>query len=399
MKISLTQPHARDQRQNRTVFAILLLTMGLQCQTTLSRKEALHQIDAEWQALITDLSNKENVQLRILAPDQGIDAIYTDGATAPQPFHSASTGKLFTAVLIGQLVDEGRLQWHTALDQVLDKAVLNDLFVFEGFDYRHQVTVEQLLSHTAGLADYFGDPPDQGGPSIADQMLAKPDRLWTPSELLAYHRQNFQLRSPPGKEFHYSDTGFVLLGLVIEKITGQAFHEALRDKIFAPLQMRVSYMPGRSLPLSGRPGTLGPTWYQGREISTYRSITVDWAGGGVISTLGDMMRFNQALFSGRLIRKSTLQYLCQFEHSFQTGIRYGRGMMQYRFGEFFPLLYGYPEWRGHLGILATHVLYDPEREIYIVMSFGSDEHLEASFRFLIDLSGILMRIETPGQKK
>jgi D-alanyl-D-alanine carboxypeptidase len=210
--------------------------------------------------------------------------------------------------------------------------------------------------------------------------------------LLEYNRVHLKAVFTPGNGFHYSDSGFVLLGIVIEKKYAKHLHQVLEQQIFRPLGMQSTYMPGRSKPIGNGPAEMGTTYLLGKRVDSYKSVTADWAGGGVVSTLEGLMAFDQALFSGKLIKPATMEKLSQFNNKFDTGMRYGLGMMEYRFEEFFPLLSGYPRWKGHLGILSTHLLYDPKRNIYFILNLGSDEALETGFRLLIDLSGILMRM-------
>lgn len=379
----------------RTWFAIYLLSLLLlvNCSSPLNRKEGIAELHKAWSEFLEGTKHTDNAQLYIVAPGVGISEIFNPATAPAAPFHAASVGKLFTAVMIGQLIEEGKLDWQTKISTVLKPGSLDRLFIVSGKDYTSQVTILQLLEHTSGVADYFSDRPANGGGTAAELMLKYPQRRWSPDDLLNFNRKHLQALAEPGKTFHYSDTGYVLLGLVIEKITGRSFHQNLSQRIFTPLQMKDSYMPGRSRPANKNAKPLGRTWFQGVEVSSFPSITVDWAGGGVVTTLEDLMKFNRSLFEDRLLRPSTMKVLAQFDHTFKTGMHYGRGMMEYHFDEFFPLLRGYPLWRGHLGILSTHALYDPERRIFLVMNLASDEHLEDGFRLLIKISDILRRIK------
>lgn len=377
---------------NKSILVFISLALLTAC-SPLSRESALEKIRSSWKETLEDGNHLDNAQLQIQAPDLGLDVTLGPAGGPGEPFHAASVGKLFTTVLIARLVEEGKLDWETKVLPILGQKKLDRLYDLNGKDYAAQVTIRQLLEHTSGIADYFADSPEGGGKSVAELMLEFPDRSWTPDDLLDFHRKNLVPVGSPGEKFHYSDSGFVLLGMVIEKITGQPFHQALSEQIFNPLGMDDSFMPGRSVSKNNKSQTPGKTWFQGEEVESFRSLTVDWAGGGVVTTTGNLMKFDRALFGNRLLQSGTMEYLAHFDHKFDQGMHYGRGMMEYYFEEFFPLLWGYPRWRGHLGILATHCLYDPERNIYIVMNMGSDEHLEKSFRLLIDLSGILMRVQ------
>lgn len=104
------------------------------------------------------------------------------------------------------------------------------------------------MNHTSGLHDYFEDKPEQGKPMI-DILIDEPSRFWTPQEVIQWSRDNLKSHFPPGKGFHYSDTGYHMLGLIIEKITTKPFQEALKHYIFQPLGMNHSYLLHYSEPM------------------------------------------------------------------------------------------------------------------------------------------------------
>jgi D-alanyl-D-alanine carboxypeptidase len=363
------------------------------CQSPLTREEGLQKIQSEWDSRIKDHPELANSQMYIADPDLKVREIYSPANGKREPFHTASVGKLFTTVLIARLIEDGKLDWQTPVAEILNKETLRDLFVVSGKDYSSEVTIAQLLGHTSGIADYFGDKP-ANAQSVSELILKEPDHTWTPNELLEYNRVHLKALFAPGNGFHYSDSGFVLLGLVIEKKYAKPFHQVIEQQIFRPLGMQSTYMPGRSKPIGNSPALMGVTYLHGKRVDSFNSVTADWAGGGVVSTLEDLMAFDQALFSGKLIKPATIDKLSQFNNKFDTGMHYGLGMMEYRFEEFFPLLSGYPRWKGHLGILSTHLIYDPKRNIYFILNMGSDEALETGFRLLIDISGILMRMHS-----
>ncbi|MCB1302671.1 MAG: beta-lactamase family protein [Leptospiraceae bacterium] len=377
-----------------SLILVLVGSLASGCANPLNRKDALDEIASLWKDKLDDLDHRENAQMYILAPELGLDQFYSSESVR-KPFHTASVGKLFTMVAIVQLIEDGRLHWDSKVYSILGDT-MDGLFIVDGSDYSDAVTVEQLLAHTSGIADYFSDA-SEGNPSVADLMLQFPERTWTPDELLQYNRNHLNAVFVPGNGFHYSDTGYLLLGLIVEKLSGMPFHRYLQERIFRPLAMLDTYMPGRSQSIRGGQDSMGTTWFEGREISGYKSITVDWAGGGIVSTLEDLMRFNRALFTGGLLEEKSLDRIKNFQNKFETGIYCGTGIMEYRFEDFFPLLSGYPRWQGHLGILATHLIFDPQRNISIVMNLGSNDYLEDSFRLLIDVSEVLMRIRNPNR--
>ncbi len=308
------------------------------------------------------------------------------------PFHIASIGKTFTAVLIARLQESGKLTFDDRIANYLSADVLKGLFVYKGIDYQSEVTIKQLMGHTSGIADYWEDPVTKGK-KMQDLVLAEPDHLWTPQELINFSRDNQQAFNKPGTAFHYSDTGYVLLGLIIEKVTGKTFDRNLADEIFIPLQMDDSYLMFYSQPQNLPKMEIAKIWLNGTEVSKYNSLSVDWAGGGIVSTLYDLLKFEKALNGGKLISAQTLAAMEVFDNKYIPGIHYGLGVMQLRFEEFFFLLRGYPRMTGNMGSLSTLMFYDDVHDTYIVMNFGSNKHNEKSIKDLISIIQTVIRIK------
>lgn len=325
-----------------------------------------------------------NVSLQVLIASDKLDFQYT---YAPdefnRPFHIASIGKLFTAALVMILAEKQQLTIQDPIATHFSKAELDKLFVYQGTDYAHHVTIEQLLAHTSGIGDYFDDPVRTGTP-ISKRLVTEPNKHWTPHELLDFTRTHQQAVGIPGQTFHYSDTGYILLGLLIEKVTGTPFHDTLHAEIFTPLGMDDSYLFFYSEPKNPRT-PFQKIWFDGTDVTDNPSLSVDWAGGGIISTPHDLLAFYKALQTDRLFSSDKRQLMATCTNKMRTGIHYGVGMMELRFGEFFFLLKGLPRVQGHLGVLATHLFYDPTTETYIILNFGSNNMMVQSFKALIEI--------------
>ena len=316
--------------------------------------------------------------------------------SASQPYHVASIGKVFTAVLIQMLAERGMLSVQDGILTYFSPQELENLFVYQNVDHASHVTIEHLLGHTSGIADYFegiANTSDRGKrKSFIDEFLTHPDRHWTPQELIEYTRSYQSAVGVPGQVFNYSDTGYILLGLIIERVTGKSFAVNLSDEIFLPLEMRDSYLMFYSKPVNMPKKDLEKIWMNGREVSRFESLSCDWAGGGIVSTTADLLAFDLALRNGRLISKKTLETMDNCPHRFRPGIYYGLGMMEIRFKEFFFLLRHLPGIRGHIGILSTHMFYDPVTDAHIVMNFGDNTRMVASFKALIEVENTIQRI-------
>lgn len=315
-------------------------------------------------------------QVLVRAP--GVEFSYGSRGT---PFHGASVGKAATAALVMQQADEGALSLGSRARDLLPAGTLDGLFILDGVDRAHEVTVEQLLTHTSGVADYF-EGRTTSGPRMVELITAEPDHLWEPADLVEFTRTRQRPVGRPGERFAYSDTGYILLGLLVEHVTGRAFHEVLHERIFRPLGMRDSFLMFRSEPDAG-PRALAPLHLGRVEASRFRSLSCDWAGGGIVSTLDDLARFSEALHGGELVSAASLAEMARMRNRFRRGILYGAGLMEVRFEGFFPLLRGLPRPVGHIGILGTHMFFDRVNRAHIVMNFGGTREMVRSVQTLI----------------
>lgn len=341
--------------------------------------------------LDSKLKEQPGLQVLVRSEPLGIDYHYPSGKKE-QPYHLASIGKVFTATLVFLLIERGLIHLEDHVCRHLPPELLDDLFIFEGMDYREEVTVKDLIGHTSGIADYFEDPA-ASGLVFSKEVIAHPDTIWTPEMLLDFSRKNQKAFCRPGACFHYSDTGYVLLGFLIEGITGKPFHTSLEEEFFGPLHMDDSYLMFRSEPKNQPKEPIQRLWLNGTEASTFASVSCDWAGGGIVSTTSDLHKFQKALREGLLVQRSTLDKMMECDHKFQPGIYYGLGMMEIHFEDFFFLLKGFPRVTGHIGILATHMFYEEQTKTHIVMNFGNTAHMTASFKALIE---ILKNIKAAG---
>ena len=206
----------------------------------------------------------------------------------------ASVTKTFTAVLVMQLVEEGKL----SLDDTVDKW-------FPGQPNGDKITVRMLLSHTSGLANYseiFGMDPE------------KWTREWMPEELIAVANEAGPVGVPGGKTAHYSNTNYIMLGRIIEKVTGNNWEHEIESRLIEPLEMKDTtftkedtwkgiVVPSYKKDTNGYLSTFEFPWYPHSSTA--------WAAGGIVSTVSDLMTFASALFDNRLVSSETLSVMTQ----------------------------------------------------------------------------------------
>ena len=204
-----------------------------------------------------------------------------------------SVTKTFVATVVLQLVAEHRLALGDTIARWLPGLVPGG----------GGITVQELLQHTSGIYSYTTDP------GFLQALAADPTRVWQPAELVRIavaHPPVF----PPGTSFAYSNTDYVLLGMIIQAATGHPVGQQLQARIFRPLGLRDTYFPYANPHLRtpyahgyllGQPGTTGPA--DGTVMSP------SWAGaaGGIVSTAPDIARFYTALLSGKLLPAAQLQ--------------------------------------------------------------------------------------------
>jgi D-alanyl-D-alanine carboxypeptidase len=323
----------------------------------------------------------KTLQFGMSIPKLNINYEYSS-TTSQQKFHSASVGKLMTSVLIFQAIEEDRLSLDAKIADYLHSDVLDDLYFYQGVDYRNQVTVRHLLAHTSGINDYFESKTIDGSVFI-DEVIQYPDKLWKPLDLIRFTQKKQKCKSKPGEKFLYSDTGFILLGLLIEKVHDEPFHKVLDDKIFVPCDMKNSglcfYSDGFD------PNQLAPLFVGKIDVHTFKSLSCDFSGGGLWTTTEDLLKFLDHLQNFRLISETSVNMMTAFNQKFRQGIMYGLGMMQLRFEQFFFMLKSLPRLQGHLGITGVHAWIDPQSRATYVMNVGSMQDMARSFQLLIQI--------------
>ena len=310
-------------------------------------------------------------------------------AVADSPYHAASVGKTMCATVLGMLVDEGRIGYDDTVTAWLDADVLAGLFVIDGTDYRDQVTLRHLLSHTSGIADYF-EGPVMRGPSMLEVISSDPDRLFTPEELIAFTRDNQEPVGKPGQQFYYSDTGYILLGLILEAIEGKPYADILEARIFEPLGMKDSYLMFYND--NGEPADILGIYIDGIDYSARNALSIDWSGGGVVTTMKDLLTFMTALEDGELLSDEVYSQMTDFTHRYDKGIYYGMGMMYFDFSELSFLLGSMTDVYGGVGATGTYALYDRDKDTWFIANFGSLDFTEKAIEELVKIRMIYDRM-------
>lgn len=334
-----------------------------------------------------------NAYLLVHSEKHGIDLHLAEGSTGnmdahpQQPYFIASVGKLFTSVLIGILVEKGKISYEDSITAYLDHDLLLDLHVYKGKDYSGDIKIKHLLNHTSGINDFFEDIPKQGKPMI-DLLLDEPSRFWAPQKVIQWSKDHLKPHFPPGKGFHYSDTGYHLLGLTVEKITTKPFHEALKHYIFQPLGMNHSFLLQYSDPFEKSQYLAADFYIRNINVAQYRSLGIDYAGGGIVATAEDLLKFMKALVNHEILRKDTFEKMKDWA-KFTIGIDYGYGLMNFKP---IPLLMPkkYNVW-GNAGLTGSFMFYHPELDTYLIGSLNQLRYHRKGIKLMFKMIDLLSK--------
>ena len=310
---------------------------------------------------------------------------FSDGTpvSVKNPFLSTSIAKTFTATLIMQLQEAGKLDVDDRLAEYLSSNSINGIHRYRGVDYSKEVRIKQLLQHTSGIPDYFEDAP-KSGPTFMELLFADTDKIWTPKETIDFAKSKLTPHFPPGKGYHYSDTEYVLLGLLIEELTGKKLHEALFEKIIEPLKMEHTYMNLHSKPIdTTTTGAVAEFYVDDIEVGHFRSLSADWGGGGLVTTSKDLLKFHKGLNEGTLLSKGSLRQMQKWTNE-SFGLKYGYGLRKFELKKLYPVLHRYTL-IGHSGSSGAFMYYCPEMDVYLTGTFNQIAYQKKHVVFMIQV--------------
>ncbi|GAB6040599.1 serine hydrolase domain-containing protein [Endothiovibrio diazotrophicus] len=268
----------------------------------------------------------------------------------PDRFRVGSISKTFVATTILELVGEGRLsldndhlsQW---LPEVPNAA---------------QITIRQLLAHTSGIYDYVQCTSIQNG------MQTDPLEMYTRQQLLDL-ATGMPAYNEPGAGYHYSNTNYLILGMIIEQVTGKSLPEALHQYLLAPLRMAHTGMPED--PSIAGAYAHGYVDYNGNHVfdptddTTFIDPSIAWASGTVVSNMYDLTNWGRHFAEGDMLTPEVLAQRVQDLNQMYSGypVYYGLGIIKIN------------DFLGHGGLMQgyqTYIFYDPVRHVGINLSMN-----------------------------
>lgn len=292
---------------------------------------------------------------------------------ASDGYRIASGTKTFTSAAILRLAERGRLTLRAPVARYLPVAYRRALRA-DGYDPR-RITVRMLLQHTAGLFDYAA------ADAYLQALLADPGHRWSRIEQLRFAMANGEPVAPPGRSYSYSDTGYILLGQIVESVSGRPQAAAYRQLLrFGRLGVDATYFETLE-PKPRGAGRQAHQYFSDLDTTAVLDPSHDlYGGGGLVSTAADLNRFHRALFDGRVIRRRSLSVMTS--PSPQSGRdRYAMGIQRVSTAA--------GDCYGHGGFWGSLTVYCPRRKLAISVSVNaaSPGDPEAVVQRLAEISG------------
>jgi len=303
--------------------------------------------------------NGRGISVAVMLPNEDI-WLYTNqtnGAnliTPDQLFWIASITKTYTAAAILQLVEEETLTLTDSLDKFLP--------TYPNID--STITIHQLLNHTSGVFNDTENP-------LYDQMMEEDrSKIWTPEEML--ERMILAPYFNPGEGYHYSNTDYTLLGMIIRNVTGNQLSKEFRDRLYEPLGLEHTFLDTEE-PIVGEFANFwadfdgNGVWEEVPVLSVerYSETSTAWASGGIFATAEDVARWIWALFHGDVLSSAMLDQMLTFNPGPTHFPGYGYGVLLYP-----TSLTGGAQAYGHdgnAGFFISDAIYLPDYEVSITI--------------------------------
>ncbi|MBW0143693.1 serine hydrolase domain-containing protein [Sphingomicrobium clamense] len=310
---------------NITILAALAMTTDIETRLTAGRDAALQCESA--------------IAIAMITPEGRAQLSNGKAISAATPLRTASATKTVTAAAALRLVEQGRLDLDAPIADRLDPA-LTDILEGDGYD-PGAMTLRQLLSHSAGLYSHAEDP------RYAPAVFADPDHRWTVHEQVALMADYGDPVGAPGEKFEYSDTGYVLVGNMIERATRLPLAAAVRDLLdLDDLRLRESWWDVFEADRARR----GRQHVGGEDVTDVHGSADAFGGGGLVMSMRDLATLFRAINEGRLFENAETLEAMRWQGEHENADRYRLGL----FANTNPD--GNTSWShsGFWGVLALH---------------------------------------------
>ncbi len=312
------------------------------------------------------LAKNSNTALLTLVDHGNDELIHVSGfsnkekkikANSNDLFEIGSASKMFTAIAILQLIEQGKLSLNTTLNQIYPSGDIINLANYKGENYWDKITVEMLLNHTSGMIDYLNVYEDD---EKAIKILAIKGKIYTFKELTNLAIQHGDMNFIPGTTFKYCNTGYSILGEIITKKSGIPWRTYIKNNIINKAGMTDTYF-GSTIPKSAESRKM-QGHYNGKI--SFMPPTLAGPAGEIVSNLKDLKKFLLAWHGGKLYSNSEtlqMQYTQGYHPMYPEmtdRINYGYGVMK------MDNSYGHG---GQTFGFQSYVTYDPtNKHLYVL---------------------------------
>ena len=344
------------KRRYFTVTVMLSLIFAFVTADTTAQSLTPKQLTAEYDKILSDQFKPGETGCAALVAKNG-QVIYRKAfgmadleLNVPmQPemvFRIGSITKQFTAIAILQLMEQGKLSLQDEITKYIPDYPMHG----------HSITIEHLLTHTSGIKSYTNVPEFQK--FIRTDM--KPEEV---IDLIKSKPMEFA----PGTKWNYNNSGYFLLGYIIEKVSGKTYQEYLQENFFTPLGMTSSCYGDDTKIIKWRASGYQPG-KEGVVNADFMSMTLPYAAGSIMSTVDDLYKWNRALHSYKLVKKETLD-MAHTPYKLKDG-----KSTDYGYGWFMSELQGSPtiEHGGGINGYLTSSVYLPDEDVFVALFSNSN---------------------------
>lgn len=275
---------------------------------------------------------------------------------------AGSVGKTYCAALALQLVKEGKF----SLDDKIEKHLGEEAW-FSRLPNAKDITIRQLMNHTSGLVRY------EFNPKFLEDLLKNPYKIWRPEEQIAY-LFDAKAQFEAGKGWDYSDTNYIVLGIIIEKVTGKNYYDLAEKRVLKPLKLKQTKsqispkIKGLVQGYAGKDNPFGGNDEMIKDGKLSFNPQFEWTGGGMVSNSEDLARWAKLMYEGKAFSAELLSEFLNGVAAPMLGkeTKYGLGViirptragLTYGHSGFFP---GY----------MTDMMYFPDKKISIAVQVNS----------------------------
>jgi len=373
--------------------------MVLGCQAPVVPSSGIEQgLQTLVERTVADDGLVRGVALHIDSPALGLEwsgaAGFADpenrsAMTAARPVRIASNTKTYVAAAVLRLVEDGRLGIDDPIATHLPDETV-ELLVSDGYD-PEAMTIRHLLTHTSGLYDH-SDSQNYG-----DAILADPQRRWTRAEQVEAAIAWGDPWGPPGAVYTYCDTGYVLLGGIIERVSGRPLAAAVRELLrFDELGLTSTWWEDLEPTPDGVPDR-AHQFIDDTDTFVFNPSFDLFGGGGLVASVGDLAAFYRALFTGRIFSDpETLDLMLTTINGAKSRPDADDAALApgtYRMGVWVDEIAGVEVW-AHSGFWGTAAVYAPDLDLAVVATVNQNKAKEAMWNMVRESIAIVKNAQS-----